>query len=210
MKQMKKIVLIVAIASLMACDGNKPTVIATPFVPPVVENPVGQGLNIDNIIAQRGSLLSNVQTLVPIETVAGALDKSVSEIIVKDASPRDGKETHSSCFFKWSDFEVNNAGILIQIMANPLGEEYPDYVPKFIESKRTLGEQDTEGEKNIFKTLQGLGDDGAYSYEAGKYFWRLGDKVIMSIAFNSAHSEEDQYRIAQTLGKIMTENYIKN
>ena len=178
-------------------------------MPPTVDNPVGKDLDIDAIIAQRGSLIPSVRVLVPIENIATELGKSVQEIIVKDSSPQGPKATHSSCFFKWSDFEVNNAGILLQVMMNPLGDEYPDYVEKFISSKKSLGEQDTDGEKVLFQTLQGLGDDGAYSYEAGKYFWRLGDKVIMSIAFNSAHSPEDQYRIATSIGKQMVDNYVK-
>lgn len=202
-------VTIILIIGLSACDGTKPTTIVKPFVPPTVDNPVGKGIDVDAIIAQRGSLIPSARTLVPIENIASELGKTVADIVVKDSSPQGLKATHSSCFFKWSDFEVNNAGILLQIMKNPLGDEYPEYVEKFISSKKALGEQDTEGNKVIFSTLQGLGDDGAYSYEAGKYFWRLGDKIIMSVAFNSSHSPEDQYRIAMAIGQQMTNNYVK-
>ena len=60
----------------------------------------------------------------------------------------------------------------------------------------------------VFKTLEGLGDDGAYSTEAGKYFWRLGDQVVFSIAFNTTHTPEQQYRIARNLGALLTQNYV--
>ena len=208
--ELKNLIVVLAlIIFLSACDRTNPTVVVEPFVPPSVEQPIGKGLNIDAIASQRGGLLTSARTIVPIENIAAELGKTVQDIVVKDSSPGGPAATHSSCFFKWSDFEVNNAGILIQVMLNPLGPEYPEYIEKFITSKKSLGEQNTEGEKILFQTLQGIGDDGAYSYEAGKYFWRLGDKVIMSIAFNSAHSEEDQYRIATSLGKQMIENYVK-
>ncbi|MFT4567404.1 MAG: hypothetical protein ACI9FN_002370 [Saprospiraceae bacterium] len=209
MKLKHLVVLLTLAISIAACDGTKPTVVVKSFVPPTVDQPIGKGLNIDAIASQRGGLLTSARTIVPIEYIAAELGKTVQDIVVKDSSPGGPGATHSSCFFKWSDFEVNNAGLLIQIMINPLGDEYPEYVEKFISSKKSLGEQDTEGEKILFQTLQGIGDDGAYSYEAGKYFWRLGDKVIMSIAFNSAHSEEGQYRIATSLAKQMINNYVK-
>jgi len=203
------IVISVLVIGMSACDGTKPTTIVKPFVPPTVDNPIGKGINMNEVLSRKGSRIPSAKTLIPIEDIASVLGKNVEDIVVKDSSPGGANPTHSSCFFKWSDFEVNNAGILLQVMKNPLGDEYPDYVEKFISSKKSLGEQDTEGQKVLFKTLQGFGDDGAYSYEAGKYFWRLGDEIIMSIAFNSAHSAEDQYRIATTLGKQMTENYLK-
>ena len=197
------------IIGMSACDGTKPTTVVKPFVPPTIDNPIGKGLNIDEVISQRGRAIPSVRYLVPIEFIASQLGKTVADIVVKDSSPQGANATHSSCFFKWSDFEVNNAGILLQVMTNPLGDEYPEYVEKFITSKKSLGEQDLDGAKILFKTLQGFGDDGAYSYEGGKYFWRLGDKIIMSIAFNSAHSPEDQYRIATAIGKQMVDNYVK-
>lgn len=209
MKYSYKIVLGLILLALCACNGNKATELVGPFVPPTVTNPIGKGLDIDAIIARRGSAIAQVSGLIPTNEIAEILGKTEAEIEVKDSSPRTPTATHSSTFFKWEDFEVNNAGVLLQILINPLGDEYPDYVPKFIDSKRMLGEQDLDNERHYFKKYEEFGDDGSYSYEAGKYFWRLGDKVIMSVAFNAAYSEEDQYRIATTIGKKMVENYIR-
>ncbi len=213
MNHLAKYIIVFLLFGMMACNGNgcgtKGTELVGPFTPPTAKNPIGQDLNIDAVIAKRGAILVSTTTLVPIEEIAEVLGKEVNEILIKDASQSGPGATQSSTFFKWSDYEVDNAGILLQIMKNPLGDEYPDYVTKFIDAKRVTGEQTPEGDREYFKKLEGLGDDGSYSYAAGKYFWRLGDKVIMGVLFNSAHSEEDQYRIATTIGKKMIENYLK-
>jgi hypothetical protein len=171
--------------------------------------PVGVNVNMTEVLAKRnGLLLPNSCNIVSLTDIADALNVQESMLEVTDSSPRGSNATHSSCFFKWPDDEIGNAGILFQAMRNPMEDEIPNYIELFIESKRTSGEQGVGEAPDIFKTLEGLGDDGAYSTEAGKYFWRLGDQIIFSIAFNSPHSPEEQFRIARKLGVLMTQNYI--
>jgi hypothetical protein len=116
---------------------------------------------------------------------------------------------HREIYDKWSDNEVPNAGIFLQMLRNPLvEEEYATYISLMIESKRTQGEQTVEGESTVFRKFEGFGDDGAYSTEGGKYFWRLGEDIVFQIAFNAAFGPEEQYKIARTIAKEMTERYI--
>lgn len=172
-------------------------------------DPVGVGVDMSQVLAKRnGVLLPNSCNIVNIEKIAEALEVPANAIEITDSSPAGSNPTHSSCFFKWEDVQMPNAGILFQAMRDPMGGEFPNYVQVYIESKKTTGEQGIGEQPMIFKTLEGLGDDGAYSTEAGKYFWRLGDDVIFSIAFNSPHSADQQYRIARKLGALMTQNYI--
>ena len=171
--------------------------------------PVGQGVDMKELLVKRGGqLLPNSCGIVSIDDIAQALELTPRDIEVTDSSPRGANAPHSSCFFKWSDYDLPNAGILFQAMRNPLGDEFPNYVEVFIESKKSTGEQGIDEKPILFKTLSGLGDDGAYSTEAGKYFWRLGNELILSISFNTMHTPEQQYRIARNLGALMTQNYV--
>jgi len=91
---------------------------------------------------------------------------------------------------------------------NPLGNDYPDYVSQMISSKRVLGEQAVEGQAVLYKKFDGFGDDGSYSTEGGKYFWRIGEEMVFQIAFNTTHDPNEQYNAARKIAKAMTENYI--
>ena len=37
-----------------------------------------------------------------------------------------------------------------------------------------------------------LGDGGCYSYEAGKYHWKIKDQYVFLLAFNTYHDEAAQ------------------
>lgn len=180
------------------------------FKPKPIDGAIGKGLNMTEVIEKRGGrLLDNACSIIPRNTIAEALGKNSGDFKLTNSSPRDANRTHSSCFFKWSDFDVANAGILIQMMRNPVGDEFPDWVVQFVKSKKELGESTADGEKDIFKTFEGFGDDGAYSTVGGKYFWRLGDQVVFSLAFNTGHAPEEQYDIAVKLATTMTQNYLR-
>lgn len=171
---------------------------------------IGKGVDVGAIAAKRGSLLVPACLIVPLDRVAKLVGVSSEAIDIRDSSPKDANASHSSCFFKWDDDRVVSAGILLQILKNPLGdEEYPDYVQMFIDSKRNSGEANIDGDKDIFKYFPGFGDDAVYSYVAGKYFWQMDNKVIMSIAFNTAHTEQEQFSIATALATDMINNYVK-
>lgn len=178
------------------------------FVPPAPGEIIGKGLDMDAIIAKRGSVLPEACSIIPAQFIAEVLGVPESGLTIKDSSPRDETASHNSCFFKWEDPNFVNAGILLQGYINPVSDEYPDFIVEFIDSKRELGENTLEGVQDLFKTFEGFGDDGAYSTVSGRYCWRLGNKVVLSISFNTAHTPKEQYRIATILAKAFTENYI--
>lgn len=173
-----------------------------------VFQPVGQGIDIAKVIDERGALMADACSIVSLDDVAAALGVDRQTLYTTDSTPRDANPTHSSCFFKWDGSAISNAGILVQILRNPAEGEFPNYIPVFIESKRTTGEQGMDSENYIFQTLDGLGDDGSYNSELGKYYWRLGDQVCFAIAFNSGHTAQQQYDAARQIGAMMTKNYI--
>lgn len=171
--------------------------------------PVGVGLNVEEIIAKRnGLVVANACNMVPLEQIAEALGLEATQLEVTDSSEKGANRKSSSCFFKWDDFDLPNAGILFQSMRNPMPDEIPDYVIRFIESKKSTGERGIDEAPILFQDFPGIGDEGAYSTDAGKYFWRLGDKALLSIAFNTTHSATEQYVIARKLATLMTEGYI--
>lgn len=170
--------------------------------------PVGAAVDIDKVISDRGNLLADACSIISMDDVAAALGVDRQTLYTTDSTPRDANPTHSSCFFKWDDAAISNAGILLQVQRNPAESEFPNYIPVYIESKRTRGEQGMNSENYLFEKLEGLGDDGSYNSELSKYYWRLGDKVYFAISFNSAHTTKQQYDAARQIGAIMTKNYI--
>ena len=104
-----------------------------------------------------------------------------------------GNLTTRSCFFKWDDPATPNAGILIQILTNPVYSEYPEYISKFVSSKLTDGET-VMGNDNpsIFKKFKSGNTVGAYSFEQGKAYWNLNNDYLFMLAFNVSTLKEDQ------------------
>ena len=171
--------------------------------------PIGENLNIAEIVEKRGGkLLPDACSIVPTGEIASILGLDESEIVLRNSTPRDENPTHSSCFFKWNEPGFPNSGILIQALRNPNEIEYPNYVVQWVESTKTLGEQGMEGQPVYFKDFPGFGDDGSYSIEAGKFYWRLGDQIYFMIAFNAPFNAEQQYQMAEKLAYKVTKNYI--
>lgn len=174
-----------------------------------VKGPVGVGLDMDAVLEQRGGVVvAEACTLVDIADIAEALDLEPNEIEVTDSSYPGKNRKASSCFFKWNDFDLPNSGILLQTQRNTFVDDYPDYFVGVIESKKTSGENGLSPETIFFDDFPDIGDDGAYSYKAGSCVWRLGNKVMLTISFNTTFSEERQYRVARKIAAKMTENYI--
>ena len=148
----------------------------------------------------------NACSLVSVDEIAKIVGVSASDIRLKDASHTKSPFTRS-CFFRW-DGASPNTGILIQVQANPIQEEYAEWVSLFVSSKRTIGEK-AMGTNETFKyeKMEGLGDDGSYSHRLGKYFWRDGNKYAFMIAFNTNSAKKLQMKNAKTIGNIMMKNY---
>lgn len=158
-----------------------------------------------------GQILSSVPSacaLISVDQIAKILGVPAEIIKQNDASHTKSPYTRS-CFFRW-DGASANTGILLQVQANPVQEEYAEWVSLFVSSKRTSGEK-AMGTNETFKydKLEGLGDDGSYSHRLGKYIWRDGNKYAFMIAFNTNSAADVQMKNAKSIGKIMMENYKK-
>lgn len=212
---MYKYILVFAFAFLSSCSGCQEKVVEVThdnFVPAEATSDIGKGVDILSVVSRKLGKLGQACELMPAATVAAALGKTSDQIsVVNSTKPGDDPET-TSCFYKWEDPEdLFNAGIFVQLMKNPFAdqEEYASYIEQMISSKRERGEQGQDGEVTLFKRFEGFGDDGSYSTEGGKYFWRLGDQVAFQIAFNTNKAPDVQYQMARSLAKELTLNYLK-
>ena len=196
----------------MSCNGNGCSGGQShknqPFAP--LANPVGQGLNMDEVVERRGSILPDICTMVPMFEIANILQVPEYDIYISDNNPRVAQPMHSSCFFKWTDSQLPNAGIFMRVERNPYPIEFPAYLTEMIIAKKTTGERfvDESIPPYIYEDFVGLGDDGAYNAEAGSYYWRLGEKVAFRITFNTMHTPEIQYSMAQKLAVKVLEYYL--
>jgi hypothetical protein len=131
--------------------------------------------------------------------------KSAPEIKSGSKTPRPAEK---SCFFKFGDSNKPNAGIMLQIMTNPYPEEIEDYPSLVVDGKIKDGEQSPyDKTPKKFKPWNELGDSGCYSYDAGKYHWKIGSKYLFLLAFNTNHTEAQQLQIASTIGKEVMKNF---
>lgn len=216
---MNKYLILIALLGLMSCNGGcnnansssqvNGEVDHTNFVPKVPKEDIGKDIDLSNRRGQGTFFRRHACSLVSATSAAEALGKTKEEIVLRNATPRDADPAQTACFYKWTDHDLPNAGLFIQLLRNPLGDEYPNYISLMIQSKLDKGEQTIDGEPIIFKQYRGFGDAGAYSTEGGKYFWRIGEDVVFHIAFNTLHGPEEQYEIAGKLAKTLTENFLK-
>ncbi len=215
---MYKYILLFALAFVSSCSGcqEKETVAQVVthenFIPAPETDAVGQGVDILSVVSRKLGKLGQACDLMPPTTIAAVLGKTPDQISVVNSTKAGDDPESTSCFYKWDDPEdLFNAGIFVQLMKNPLAdqEEYATYIEQMISGKRERGEQGQDGEVTLFKRFEGFGDDGSYSTEGGKYFWRLGDQVAFQIAFNTNKAPDVQYEMARSIAKELTLNYLK-
>jgi len=146
--------------------------------------------------------------LITKEEIAKIFGISAGAISEKDASHTKSPYTRS-CFYRWEGASPNT-GILLQVQANPVAEEYAEWVSLYVESKRTTGEKEMGSNDTYrYKKLEGLGDDGSYSHRLGKYVWRDANNYVFMVAFNTNSAPEVQMKNVKSIGKIMMSNYSK-
>ncbi len=130
---------------------------------------------------------------------------SAPEIKSGSRVPKPGDK---SCFFKFNDSSKPNAGIMLQIMTNPYPEEIDDYPSLIVEGKIKDGEQSPyDKTPKKFKSWNEFGDGGCYSYDAGKYHWKINRKYLFLLAFNTSHNEAQQKQIASSIAKEVMKNF---
>lgn len=138
--------------------------------------------------------------------VSKIINVPADQIKIKDGSSPSNPKARS-CFFKWEG-SIPNAGILIQVMRNPVEDEFPDWVRYFVETKKRDGEQSFSepGVSYDFVDWQLVGDEGAYSTDAGKYYWRIGNEMAFMLAFNTAMDAAEQLAAAELLAPEIMKN----
>ncbi|MBK9734569.1 MAG: hypothetical protein IPO92_06205 [Saprospiraceae bacterium] len=123
-----------------------------------------------------------------------------------DIKPADdpGNISAKSCFFKWEDVNTPNAGILIQIMTNPVYDDAADYISKFVSSKLTEGETVLGDEAPIkFKRFSAGDSNGAYSFDQSRFYWNFKNDYLFMLAFNV--STFDEAKMLDVAKKIIVE-----
>ena len=149
--------------------------------------------------------LPDACTLLKRESVANQFGVELRYINVIDGNP-EGEESRS-CFYKWDDPDYPNAGILVQIQSNPMVEEVPDWPAYAVANKRTTGETIMgDAAPTIYKLWPGVGTDASYSYELGKYYWRIKNDLVIMLAYNMDITEDKQKETAYNFAQEVMDN----
>lgn len=166
-------------------------------------------VDIPAILAAKNRLLPEMCDLVPISYIAEVLQVEEGALKKVNSTSDGERPNHRTCFFKWEDPDFPNTGIMMQAMRNPMEDEFPEYIISWMESKRLSGEHTISDDMtHMFKEFDGVGDEGLYNTDVGKYHWRYSDKVIFTLAFNSIHGHQEQIDIATQLAQRMTNEYL--
>lgn len=146
-------------------------------------------------------------TLVSTSTIAALVGTDAGAIEIKDGSNANSKHSRS-CFFKWDDPGMANAGVMVQVMTNPVVDDVPNYLTLFIDSKKTQGEQAFNSKDTyLYKDFKGFGDDGAASFDMHKYLWRTGDDFAYMVAFNTTLNERQELAAAKKIATEVMQNF---
>lgn len=140
------------------------------------------------------------------EWLKSNLKLNVSDLTIKDGSGDDAKD-NKSCFFRWEESSEPNAGILVQIMTNPVYDEFPEWVSSFIAAKISDGEMQLgSAEPTRFKKFN-VGAEGAYSYDLKRFYWRMDNNYLFMLAFNITSTESDMVDKANKIAKEVNKNF---
>ncbi len=166
----------------------------------VKAEPIAVKGNFDKDIPDACTLITEAQ----VESVFGLPKGTVA---LKDGSSTQATKARA-CFFRWETDANPNAGILIQVQKNPIPEEYAEWPTLFIQSKIEGGEQtfDGSGISYKFEKWDEAGDAGCFSYEAGKYHWRIADDYVILLAFNTNNNKKSQMAAAKSISGIVMSN----
>lgn len=212
--KMNKLIFLAAVLLLSSCqcnsgEGSTSQITKTETGDALSSQNLMEGVNIDLLLANKTDLLPEMCELVSLDEIAAALSLDVSQLTTKNSTPAGAKPNQRTCFFKWNDPNYPNTGIMMQALRNPMEVEFPEYIEVYMTSKRQNGENKLGDDfVHQFKDLGGMADEGIYNADVGKYYWRFSDKVILHLAFNTIHEQEEQFDIAMILGTKMIKNFL--
>lgn len=125
---------------------------------------------------------------------AFGIDKSI--IKESNGNRSQGEISNSkSCFWRWG-----TEGIVIQISNNPLPDEVDDWGKRYVNTKKSTGEQMMSStERFVFTDYDGPGKYNVYNADLGKYYSTKGEELIISLIFNGNMNKKKQLQIAKQL-----------
>jgi len=192
--------LALVLVTLLSCESKKATSSAYSSADLDESNKITSTYSFSPDVA-----LPDACTLLSRESVAKEFGVELIYVNVIDGNPQ-GEESRS-CFFKWDDPNYPNAGILIQIQSNPMVEEVPDWPAYAVANKRTTGETIMgDAAPTIYKMWPGVGTDASYSYELGKYYWRIKNDLLVMLAYNMDITEDKQKETAYAIAQEVMDN----
>lgn len=195
----RSLLLLSLISLFLSCKSDPPASVVETVVNTAPQNQIPDEQAVTDLATNNNVKVPNATTLIPEARIGKIINQDPGMIEVVQGNPLSEKN-YQSAFIKWpADFP--NAGILVQVSRNPVYDEYRDWAISYIDSKMTAGENVQGAAEMVkFNKYTEHGDSGAYSYEAGKYYWRIGRDYVITIAFNMDWDEKEQYRIATDLG----------
>lgn len=128
---------------------------------------------------------------------------------VMDGNRNQKSENSTSCFYKWDDPKYDVSGVMIQVNRNPLPDEIPDYVTKYMNNKRWEGENSYDDPNVSFKysDLEGLEFPAIYNRETYKYYFGVKNMYLCSVAFNYPAGPEQLDAWFKDIAMEMAKNF---
>lgn len=127
---------------------------------------------------------------------------------IKSGKATDDNSNSSSCFYRWAWGDLPNAGFLMQILTNPVEDDYPDWVSEYVDIKRQAGSGTlTAGENYAFKDFPGFGDKGCYNSQLKQYYWSQGNDYLFQLALNMEVDDATQLSNAKKLAAKFMEGF---
>jgi hypothetical protein len=197
---MKNVLLIGLMISIFACKTDKKTEPTTTTVD-----------GITKIIAADPSTLTVPEScnLITAEDIKNILGVPAGSINVKNADDKD-KKGNRSCFFQWDDPATPNAGIMINVMTNPVYAEAQDYFTLMIKSKLEHGETEVGQDKadRFSKFDAGTKGIGAYNFRQSRFYWNRGNDYMFMLAFNmTTLTEKKMVSVAEEIVAKVNANF---
>jgi len=139
--------------------------------------------------------------------IKNTLELKITNISIKKAEENEDTPA-KSCFFKWEDPNTSHAGIFIQIMTNPVYDEFDQWVSYFVNAKVSEGEVIQGSDEVYFYKRYNAGIyKGVYSYDLKKFYWNKGDDYLFMLAFNLDISESKMLSYAEKISAKVNENF---
>lgn len=113
------------------------------------------------------------------------------------------EDTSTSCFWRWG-----NEGVVVQISSNPLPDEVEDWATRYMNTKKSSGEQSLgdSQESFVFKDFDGPGTYNIYNRNTGRYYASQGEEIIVALIFNGNMDAKKQMRSAKVILEKIFEN----